>query len=68
MEFYDATNGPQWYDSPGNNWGSSVDHCDWSYVECDDEGRVVTIDIVDNNQSGVSEWRVIIGLKLVKIW
>ena len=54
MEFYDATNGPQWYDSPGNNWGRiDVDHCfNWTNVECDDEGRVVKIKIKDNNQSG----------------
>ena len=45
MEFYDTTNGPHWYDSPGNNWGrSDVNHCyNWTHVECDDEGRVVKI-------------------------
>ena len=60
MEFYYATNGPQWYDSPGNNWGSSMDHCKepstifkgWTGIECDDEGRVAKIDIQFNNQSG----------------
>ena len=53
MEFYDATNGAQWYDSPGNNWGSNnIDHCNWGHIECADLGRVVTLDIVDNGQSG----------------
>jgi len=53
MEFYGATNGPQWCDSPSNNWGSSGDHCKgWTGVECDDERRVVGIEIDDNNQGG----------------
>jgi len=52
MEFWNSTNGEWWTDAGENNWGNG-DHCtgNWKGVECSG-GEVVTIDIVDNNQTG----------------
>ena len=52
MEFWNSTNGEWWTDAEDNNWGDG-DHCtgNWKGVECSG-GEVVTIDIVDNNQTG----------------
>ena len=52
MDFWNSTNGKYWSDAKENNWGVG-DHCtnNWMGVECSD-GQVVTIDIVDNNQTG----------------
>ena len=39
MEFYDATNGPDWLDDAVNKWGSTrFDHCSWRHIDCDEEG------------------------------
>ena len=52
MEFWNSTNGEWWTDAEDNNWGDG-DHCtgNWKGVESSG-GEVVTIDIVDNNQTG----------------
>jgi len=52
MDFWNSTNGEWWTDARENNWGNG-DHCtgNWTGGECSG-GEVVTIEIVDNNQTG----------------
>ena len=52
IDFWTSTNGEWWTDNTTNNW-TVGDHCtnNWMGVTCSG-GEVVTIDIVDNNQTG----------------
>ena len=50
LEFYHATDGPNWTNSM--NWMSETPVGEWYGIETDSEGRVQTINIVNNGLNG----------------
>jgi hypothetical protein len=51
MAVYEKTNGQNWKNNDG--WmNETVDHCQWYGISCDDEGKVTSIDLRDNNLVG----------------
>jgi len=51
MALYNATDGANWTDNTG--WGATpCDVCGWYGVGCDLNGRVVSIELIDNNLTG----------------
>ena len=50
LEFYNATAGPNWENS--TNWMSDAPVGEWYGIETDSEGRVQTINIVNNGLNG----------------
>ncbi|MCL4113219.1 UNVERIFIED_CONTAM: hypothetical protein GTU68_032846 [Idotea baltica] len=56
MDFYDATNGPNWNNNDG--WrdgyaGTDCNYCDWFGVTCDEDNRVIRFDLNYNNMGGI---------------
>ena len=52
-QFYDATNGPNWKNSAG--WFSSNDPCNgWYGIQCNIEGKVVTLELDSNGLVGAA--------------
>ena len=50
VAIYDATDGPNWHNS--RNWLSDASVGEWHGVRTNSNGRVVALDLVDNNLSG----------------
>ena len=50
LEFYNATDGPNWANS--TNWLSDAPVGEWFGIETDGEGRVQTINIINNGLNG----------------
>jgi uncharacterized repeat protein (TIGR01451 family) len=42
LDLYNSTNGPNWYDSPGNQWNLTNTPCSWSGISCNN-GHVTAI-------------------------
>ena len=65
---YDQTGGPSWRNNTGWN-EQSPDHCSWHGVICNDGGRVVGLDFVDNNLEGPVEfvWNLT-KIEYIRLW
>ena len=50
LEFYSATNGPNWTNS--TNWGSSIPIGQWHGVSTNQDGRVTSLTLADNGLAG----------------
>ena len=50
VEFYNATNGPNW--NSNTNWNSSAPLDQWYGVTTDESGRVTALDLVENQLTG----------------
>ena len=50
LVFYRSTDGPNWIDN--TNWGTDAALSDWKGVKTNDEGRVLELDLEDNNLRG----------------
>ena len=48
--FYEATGGPDWANS--SNWRTNLVLGEWHGVDVDDQGRVISIDLAENNLMG----------------
>ena len=50
MQLYNTTRGDEWVRH--DNWSTSVSVCDWYGTGCDTHGRVVSVDLNNNNLRG----------------
>jgi hypothetical protein len=50
QSIYNETGGDDWFDNTG--WMSSLDHCEWFGVSCDNNGYVTKIEMSNNNLDG----------------
>ena len=67
VTFYDSTDGPNWFDSPGNNWTTSITPCSWNGITCDG-GHIVGIDRQNQNLRGsISEMAAFTALQSLNL-
>jgi uncharacterized repeat protein (TIGR01451 family) len=51
LDLYNSTNGPNWYDSPGNQWNLTNTPCSWSGISCNN-GHVTAISRYNERLNG----------------
>lgn len=64
VALYSATDGPNWKHK--TNWGSGAPLSDWYGVTANDQGRVVELQLYDNNLQGMKAYPTNIAFALVR--
>jgi hypothetical protein len=54
MEFYERTNGDEW--TINTNWCTSKPISEWYGIKTDEDGHVVSIELPNNNLTGIAEF------------
>jgi Leucine-rich repeat (LRR) protein len=69
VTLYNSTDGPNWSDSPGNNWNVTNTPCsDWAGITCDG-GHVIQIDRSEKNLTGsIPDWSALTSLQHLGLW